>query len=70
MTHAHVRKYYQTLNDNQKINWVAVSCATEEVRENFLDYGYDVPVYMSTEQMLQDHPEIDGVIIASENFRH
>lgn len=25
---------------------------------------------MSTEEMLKAHPEIDGVIIASENFRH
>lgn len=30
LTHAHVRKYYQTLNDNNKINWVAVSCADEK----------------------------------------
>ena len=70
LTHAHVRKYYQTLHDNNKINWVAVSCATDEVEKNFRDYGYDVPVYRSTEQMLIEHPEIDGVIIASENFRH
>lgn len=70
LTHAHVRKYYQTLHDNQKINWVAVSCATNEVAENFRDYGYNVPIYMSTEEMLKAHPEIDGVIIASENFRH
>ena len=70
LTHAHVRKYYQTLHDNNKINWVAVSCATDEVEKNFRDYGYDVPIYRSTEQMLIEHPEIDGVIIASENFRH
>ena len=70
LTHAHVRKYYQTLHDNQKINWIAVSCATEEVAENFKAYGYDIPIYMSTEEMLKAHPEIDGVIIASENFRH
>ena len=70
LTHAHVRKYYQTLHDNNKINWVAVSCATEEVEKNFLEYGYNVPIYRSTEEMLIEHPEIDGVIIASENFRH
>ena len=60
LTHAHVRKYYQTLHDNNKINWVAVSCATDEVEKNFRDYGYDVPIYRSTEQMLIEHPEIDG----------
>ena len=70
LTHAHVRKYYQTLHDNAKLNWVAVSCATEAVEEDFKLYGYDVPIYRSTEQMLIEHPEIDGVIIASENFRH
>ena len=26
MTHGHTRKYYQTLLDNQKLDWVA-SCA-------------------------------------------
>ena len=70
LTHAHVRKYYQTLHDNAKLNWVAVSCATQAVEEDFKLYGYDVPIYRSTEQMLIEHPEIDGVIIASENFRH
>ena len=27
LTHAHVRKYYATLDSNAKLNWVAVSCA-------------------------------------------
>ena len=70
LTHAHVRKYYATLHDNKKLNWIAVSCADDEVIKNFRRYGYDIPVYRSTEQMLQEHPEIDGVVIASENDRH
>ena len=70
LTHAHVRKYYATLDSNAKLNWVAVSCATEAVAEDFKLYGYDIPIYMSTEQMLQEHPEIDGVVIASENHQH
>ena len=28
MTHGHTRKYYQTLLDNQKLDWVA-SCAQD-----------------------------------------
>ena len=64
--HAHVRKYYATLDSNAKLNWVAVSCANEAVAEDFKLYGYDIPIYMSTEQMLREHPEIDGVVIASE----
>ena len=35
LTHAHVRKYYATLNDNKKINWVAVSAADETAAANF-----------------------------------
>ena len=70
LTHAHVRKYYQTLHDNAKLNWVAVSCADPEIAEHFKTLGFDVPVYSSTEQMLQEHPEIEGVVVASENNRH
>ena len=70
LTHAHVRKYYATLDSNAKLNWVAVSCANEAVAEDFKLYGYDIPIYMSTEQMLREHPEIDGVVIASENHQH
>ena len=70
LTHAHVRKYYQTLNDNAKINWVAVSCEDKKIAENFEKLGYEVPVYESTEQMLIAHPEIDGVVVASENSNH
>ena len=35
LTHAHVRKYYATLDSNAKLNWVAVSCANEAVAEDF-----------------------------------
>lgn len=56
LTHAHVRKYYQTRMIIKMINWIAVSCATEEVAENFKAYGYDIPIYMSTEEMLKAHP--------------
>ena len=31
MTHGHTRKYYQTLLDNQKLDWVA-SCAQDQER--------------------------------------
>ena len=70
LTHAHVRKYYQTLHDNAKINWVAVSCADQEIADHFKSLGFNVPVFSSTEQMLQEHPEIEGVVIASENSHH
>lgn len=70
LTHAHVRKYYQTLHDNAKLNWVAVSCSNRKIADHFMTLGFDVPVYESTEEMLEKHPEIEGVVIASENSRH
>lgn len=70
LTHAHVRKYYQTLNDNAKLNWVAVSCADKSIADHFKTLGYGIPVYETLEEMLQAHPEIDGVVVASENNRH
>ncbi len=70
LTHAHVRKYYQTLNDNAKLNWVAVSCADKDIAAHFKTLGFNVPVYDSTEKMLLEHPEIEGVVVASENSRH
>lgn len=70
LTHAHVRKYYQTLHDNAKLNWVAVSCADRAIADHFKTLGYGMPVYESTEEMLRAHPEIEGVVVASENSRH
>ena len=70
LTHAHVRKYYQTLHDNEKLNWVAVSCEDPSIARHFESLGYGVPVYPSTEEMLRAHPEIEGVVVASENYRH
>ena len=37
MTHGHTRKYYQTLMDNPKLDWVAVATANDEVKEIFLN---------------------------------
>jgi hypothetical protein len=33
LTHGHTRKYYQTLKDNPKLDWVAVCAENEEVRD-------------------------------------
>ena len=41
LTHGHTRKYFQTLNDNPNLDWVAVSAETEEVRDVFYHYGYN-----------------------------
>jgi len=70
LTHGHTRKYYQTLNDNPKLEWVAVYAETETVKNNFLKYGYDVPCYMDEKEMFDKHPDIEAVVMASANSKH
>ena len=70
MTHGHTRKYYQTLKDNPKLDWVAVSTANEEVKKIFLDSVDGIPCYDSELEMLNAHPEIEAVVLASENSDH
>lgn len=70
MTHGHTRKYYQTLKDNPKLDWVAVSTANDEVKQIFLNSVSGIPCYNSEEEMLDAHPEIEAVVLASENSEH
>ena len=70
MTHGHTRKYYQVLKENPKLQWVAVSTANEQVKKNFLDKVDGIPCYDSDKEMLDAHPEIEAVVIASENSEH
>lgn len=70
MTHGHTRKYYQTLTDNPKLNWVGVSTANQEVKKIFLNSVHNIPCYDSDIELLQAHPEIEAVVLASENSEH
>lgn len=70
MTHGHTRKYYDVLQHNPKLSFVAVSTENETARENFLRAVSGVPCYNSDEEMLNAHPEIEAVVIASANSRH
>lgn len=70
MTHGHTRKYYQVLKENPKLEWIAVSTANDEVKRNFLDKVEGIPCYDSDESMLDAHPEIEAVVLASENDIH
>ncbi len=70
MTHGHTRKYYQVLKENPKLEWVAVSTANETVKEIFLNSVDGIPCYDSDEAMLDAHPEIEAVVLASENCEH
>ena len=70
MTHGHTRKYYQVLKENPNLEWIAVSTANEEVKKVFLNAVQDIPCYDSDEEMLDAHPEIEAVVLASENSEH
>ena len=70
MTHGHTRKYYQVLKENPKLEWVAVSTANDTVKEIFLNSVQGIPCYDSEIEMLDKHPEIEAVVLASENSDH
>ena len=70
MTHGHTRKYYDVLKNNPKLEWIAVSTANDEVKEIFLNSVNGIPCYDSDEAMLDAHPEIEAVVLASENSEH
>lgn len=70
MTHGHTRKYYQVLQENPNLNWIAVSAANPQARQNFFRAVSGIPCYDSDEAMLDAHPEIEAVVIASANCEH
>ncbi len=70
MTHGHTRKYYQVLRENPQLDWVAVATANDEVKEIFLNSVDGIPCYDSETELLDAHPEIEAVVLASENSDH
>ncbi len=70
LTHGHTRKYYQTLKENPKLEWVGVCAESEKVRDIFLKGNWGVPCYMDEREMYDKHPDIEAVIMASSNDRH
>lgn len=70
LTHGHTRKYYQTLRENVKLDWVA-SCAEDQRAKDVYDlYDNGVPCYLSAGEMFAKHPDIEAVVLASANNRH
>ena len=70
LTHGHTRKYYQTLRDNSKLDWVA-SCAEDQTAKDVYElYKTGVPCYLSAEEMFEKHPDIEAVVLASANSKH
>ena len=57
LTHGHTRKYFQTLRDSPRLEWIAASAADDVVRQRFHRAVDGVPCYASDEEML-DRPEL------------
>jgi predicted dehydrogenase len=70
LTHGHTRKYYQTLRDSPKLDWVAACAENETVKERFDRNVSGVPCYMNEEEMFDKHPDIEAVVLASGNSEH
>ena len=70
LTHGHTRKYFQTLRDSPRLEWIAASAADDVVRQRFHRAVDGVPCYASAEEMLDRHPEIEAVVLASANSEH
>lgn len=70
LTHGHTRKYYQTLRENPQLEWVAACAENETVREIFARSVSGIPCYASAEEMLEKHPDIEAMVLASANNRH
>jgi predicted dehydrogenase len=70
LTHGHTRKYFQTLKENPKFEWVAVYAETEKIKEIFLKANHHVPCYLDQEEMFDAHPDIEAVVMASANSKH
>ena len=70
LTHGHTRKYYQTLRDNSKLDWVASCAADQRAKDVYELYNNGVPCYLSAEEMFAKHPDIEAVVIASANDQH
>lgn len=70
LTHGHTRKYYQTLRDSPKLDWIAVCAENETVERIFRDTNPDIPCYREEREMFERHPEIEAVVLASANSRH
>lgn len=70
LTHGHTRKYYQTLKDNPKLEWVAACADNDEVKNVFESGAHGVPCYRDEQEMFNKHPDLEAVVLASANHRH
>lgn len=70
LTHGHSRKYFQTLFDSIHFEWVAVMAESEAIQSDFVERGYGIPCYLTEQEMFENHPDIEAVVLASANRKH
>lgn len=70
LTHGHTRKYYQTLRDSPRLDWVAACAENDDVERLFRAANPDVPCYRHEHEMFDRHPDIEAAVLASANNRH
>ena len=70
LTHGHTRKYYQTLRDSPKLDWVAACGDNADVKALFERSVEGVPCYLDENEMFDRHPDIEAVVLASANSEH
>ena len=70
LTHGHTRKYFQTLRDSPRLNWVAACTDDAAARARFERAVPDVPCYSTPEAMFDGHPDIEAAVLASANDQH
>ena len=70
LTHGHTRKYFQTLRDSHRLNWVAACTDDAAARARFERDVPGIPCYATAEEMLDRHPDVEAAVLASANSEH
>ncbi|MBN2291244.1 MAG: Gfo/Idh/MocA family oxidoreductase [Pirellulales bacterium] len=70
LTHGHTRKYFQTLRESPKLDWVAACVEDETIIDRCRRQGLNVPCYATAEEMFDRHPDIEAAVLASANSLH
>jgi len=70
MTHGHTRKYYQVLRENPLLDWVGATASDPVAKARFFENVQGIPCYDTPEALFDAHPELQAVVIASENDKH
>ena len=62
MTHGHTRKYYQTLIENKKLDWVASCAQDEEAKKVYELYETGVPHLSETRFLKRENGDNDSYL--------